>query len=125
MDSPHGRDAQDLGGRGHPGAALSDAILEHRGHAAVARGARDCSGFSAGADERADLIARFKDLENAGTAAISSSIATFTTAGLMHDCARLEAEHGVARVCGEGCRGQRTFDLAAITEHTHKPLGND
>src|SRR5262245_12450633 len=122
MASPHGGDAEDLGGGCHPSAALGDGILEHRGHSRVRSSARDRCGVGPRADQPTQVVAYLEDLENPGTPAVTGPAATFASTRLMHQVIHLQAEHCVARIRPKSCCRQPSFDLAAFALYTNEPL---
>src|SRR5262245_48786455 len=125
MTSARSGDAEDLGGGGHSGAALGDAILEHRGHSGSLGCARDGPRISAGTDQTPYLFGCFEELEHSGAATIPRTAATFAPAGLMHDLTGSQPKHCVARVGRErhGCQSLSSF--ATLAEDTNQPLRDD
>jgi hypothetical protein len=74
--------------------------------------------------ELAHIVGNREDLEDAGAAAVASSIATLASFGLVHAITHLHTEHRVARVIGDFFRGELPFNLETFAEDTDQALRN-
>ena len=116
LPSPRNGDAEYFRRRGQAGAAFRDAVIEHRRHSGADGRLVDFQSIGLFADQFANLIGEFKNLEHAEPAAIACATAAFATAGPLNGFAAAKTERAQLRIVGKIGLRERLWCFAAVAE---------